>query len=83
MRRLRLLVLLALVPLSALLLREGIAVDSCLDRGGSFDYPLGRCDLQTSHRPSGFAGRHGVLTGATVVAVGGLLVAGVLRRRAR
>lgn len=30
-------------------LRTFLAVDSCLDAGGSFDYSKGRCDFQMSH----------------------------------
>jgi len=28
---------------------ELLAVDSCLDRGGSYDYAAGICDFQKSH----------------------------------
>lgn len=82
MRRLRLLLLLILVPLAFVSLRETRAVDACLDQGGSYDYKAGRCDMAASHAYEPFMERHGVLIGATLVALAGAMVAVWLRRRA-
>ena len=43
-----LLIVAALIP-GISWLRESGAVDSCLDRGGSYDYRAGRCDFAVSH----------------------------------
>jgi hypothetical protein len=82
MRRIRLLLLLILVPLAFVSLRETRAVDACLEQGGSYDYRAGECDLAQSHAYEPFMERHGVLIGATVVALAGAAVAVWLRRRA-
>ena len=64
---------------------EFVAVDKCLDRGGSFDYLERTCDFTASHELVPFAGRHPVLTRGFPVgvigAVGGMFV--VLWRRAK
>ena len=82
MRRLRLLVLLALLPLAFVSLRETAAVDRCLDAGGSYDYRARRCDMAVTHPHQPFLQRHSVLLGGVVVALAGLGVAAYLRGRA-
>lgn len=82
MRRTRLLLLLVLLPLAFVSLRETRAVDDCVEQGGSWDYQTGRCDMARTHAYEPFLERHGVLTGATMVALGGAGVALWLRRRA-
>ncbi|HEX6373353.1 MAG TPA: hypothetical protein VF006_30800 [Longimicrobium sp.] len=82
MRRVRLLLLLVLLPLAFISLRETLAVDACLDQGGSYDYKAGQCDMTTSHPYEPFMDRHSVLIGATLVALMGAGVAIWLRRRA-
>lgn len=82
MRRLRLLVLLALVPLAFVSLRETAAVNRCLEAGGSYDYRARRCDMAVQHEYQPFLQRHSVLLGAVVVALAGLGVAVYLRGRA-
>ena len=81
-RRLRLLLLIVLLPLAYLTLRETWAVDACLEQGGSYDYRAGRCDMTATHPYEPFMERHGVLLGAVVVALAGASVAVWLRRRA-
>jgi hypothetical protein len=44
-----LLTLLAVASLLGCDPRAAARVDSCLDRGGSYDYQLGECDLERSH----------------------------------
>ena len=64
--------------------REILAVDSCLDSGGSFDYVQGVCDHQQTHHVVPFRRRHVLPTyGATLGGV--LVVAGIsmLLRRSR
>jgi len=39
---------------------EFVAVDRCLDAGGSFDYKSGQCDFKTNHPSIGLWERHGV-----------------------
>lgn len=82
MRRIRLLLLLILVPLAFVSLRETRAVNACAEGGGSFDHASRRCDMTTTHTYEPFMERHGVLIGATVVALAGAGVAVWLRRRA-
>lgn len=82
MRRLRLLLLLILLPLAYVSLRETVAVDACVEQGGSYDYRTRRCDMAASHPYRPFAERHGVLIGATIIALAGAGVAVWLRRRA-
>lgn len=81
MRRLRLLVLLALLPLAFLSLRETAAVNRCLEAGGSYDHRARRCDMAVTHEYERFLQRHAVLLGAVVVALAGLGVAVYLRGR--
>jgi hypothetical protein len=52
---------------------EFISVDSCLDRGGSFNYSTGACDFAHSHPYAPFLPRHR----GTVTAGAGLIVAAV------
>jgi hypothetical protein len=82
MRRIRLLLLLILLPLAFISLRETAAVDACLDQGGSYDYKAGECDMAASHAYEPFMERHGVLIGATLFALMGAGVAVWLRSRA-
>jgi hypothetical protein len=81
-RGLRLVLVLTLLPLAFVFLRESLAVDGCLDSGGSYDYQHGRCDLTRSHTYEPFLDRHAVLLGATAVALAGAATAVLLRRRA-
>lgn len=81
MRRLRLLIVLALLPLAFVSLRETAAVDRCLEAGGSYDYRGRRCDMAVTHEYEPFLQRHSVLLGAVVVALAGLGVAVYLRGR--
>jgi hypothetical protein len=83
MRRIRLLLLLVLLPLAFVSLRETLAVNACAERGGSYDHASGECDMAASHTYEAFMDRHGVLIGATLVALAGAGVAVWLRRRAR
>ena len=46
---------------------ELLAVDRCLDAGGSFDYKTGQCDFKLTHASIGIWERHGV---SLLVAVG-------------
>jgi uncharacterized membrane protein HdeD (DUF308 family) len=39
-------------------LREFVAVDACLDVGGSFDYVQSRCDRGESHEFVAYSDRH-------------------------
>jgi len=63
---------------------EFLAVDSCLDSGGSFDYVASACDHSSTHAFVGFAWRSGfrVLLSITCV-VGGLTLAWLFVRRVR
>src|SRR5687767_3269265 len=75
-------------PTAATYASEFIAVDRCLDGGGSYDYTRGTCDQQQSHPYIPFASRYPrlVRTFQPLLFVGsGLLVAGILllRRAAR
>lgn len=42
--------LLTAITLGWLALSEWVAIDACLDAGGSFKYTAGVCDLVNSHR---------------------------------
>jgi hypothetical protein len=80
--RLVLVLVLTLLPLAFVFLRESVAVDGCLDAGGSYDYEHGRCDLTRSHAYEPFLDRHAMLLGATIVALAGATTAALIRRRA-
>lgn len=82
MRRLRLLLLLALIPLALVSLFETRAVNGCTERGGSYDHATRQCDMAATHAYEPFLERHAVLLGAVVVALTGAGVAVWLRRRA-
>jgi hypothetical protein len=82
MRRIRLLLLLVLVPLAFVSLRETRAVNACAEQGGSYDHASHECDMAASHAYEPFMERHGVLIGATLVALLGAGVAIWLRSRA-
>jgi len=45
-----------------------LAVDRCLDQGGSFDYVRGECDLENSHSAISLGKTHGFLLVAAVLA---------------
>lgn len=82
MRRLRLLLLLILLPLAYVSVWETMEVRSCLEQGGSYDYTVRQCDLTATHAYEPFLERHGVLIGATIVALVGAAVAVWLRHHA-
>lgn len=82
MRRLRLLLLLVLVPLALVSLFETRAVNGCTERGGSYDHATRECDMAATHAYQPFLERHAVLIGAVLVALAGAGVAVWLRRRA-
>jgi hypothetical protein len=72
------LVLALAVPV-ALYARELLAVDRCMDHGGSFDYAAGTCDFSISHPIVSFESRNqGVLVGSAITS---LLAVGLLARR--
>ena len=47
--RLALLLSLVLLPILSVPVGEFFAADACLNRGGSFDYVLSRCDMVEGH----------------------------------
>jgi hypothetical protein len=58
--------------------QEALAVDSCLDAGGSFDYVTETCDHERSHAVVPFGPRHArqihfAILGASLVAVGAVV----------
>ena len=55
-----------------------LAVDRCLDDGGSFDYVLGQCDIKHSHEVFSIWSTHGFLM--VVAFVTALHSVAVLRR---
>ena len=80
MRRVRLLVLLALVPLALLTLRQTQRSAAC---AGDYDPRTRECDARSFQSPPPFhMGRRDVLLGAAAVALAGLATAVVLRRLA-
>jgi hypothetical protein len=87
MRTHTLLILLGTLLVGAVMVpyvREVLAVDSCLDGGGSFDYLVGTCDHDQNHRHIAFRARHGFA--APSVGIGSALVVTALilrKRRAR
>lgn len=71
-------------PTAATYASDFIAVDRCLDGGGSYDYTRGACDQERSHPYISFASRYPrlVSTFRPLLLVGSaLLVAGILLRR--
>jgi hypothetical protein len=52
---------------------EFIAVDACLDAGGSFDYGQSRCDRARTHPVVAYSARHPMLLAS--MAAGGLVSA--------
>jgi hypothetical protein len=84
MRRIRPLLLLALVPLALLSLRETRRVGACTGRGGTYDHQTGRCDAVSFQGEPARAplGRGAVVGGAVLVALAGAGTAVLLRRRA-
>ena len=55
--------------------REQLAVDRCLDRGGSFDYACSTCDFANDHRYHPYLARHPVRV--PVVLAMSIVLAGV------
>jgi hypothetical protein len=53
--------------------REFVAVDSCLDAGGSFDYAHSRCDRAEPHPFVAYSERHP--NSLRIPAVGGVVLA--------
>jgi hypothetical protein len=53
--------------------REFVAVDSCLDAGGSFDYAQSRCDRAETHRFVAYSERHP--NSVRIAAAGGVALA--------
>lgn len=82
MRRLRLLLLLVVLPLAWLSLRQNWAIHECRDLEGSYDIRTGRCSIEFLHASEPFRDRHQVLIGAVFVALMGAGAAVWLRRRA-
>jgi hypothetical protein len=74
------LVVLSLIVPAVVYLRELLAVDTCLDRGGSFDYSAGRCDFNQNHPFVPFHERHGILLGGSGTA---LLIGAATAARSR
>lgn len=80
MRAVRLLVLLALVPLALLTLRQTQRHNACR---GDLDPVTGQCDARSFQAPQPWQmGRRDVLAGAVLVALAGAVTAVVLRRLA-
>jgi hypothetical protein len=80
MRAVRLVVLLALVPLALLTLRQTQRVTAC---AGDYDPRTRECDTRSFQAPPPFQmGRRDVLVGAVLVALAGAATAVVLRRLA-
>jgi hypothetical protein len=65
---------------------EFLAVDACLDGGGSYDYSRGECDHGSNHPYLPFSSRHPLLVGSfSALSFAGLAmvtIGAVLRRRA-
>jgi hypothetical protein len=70
-------------PHVAVFASEFLAIDTCLDRGGSFDYDRMQCDYEQNHPYVSFSARHPVLAptflplaglGASFAGVGAFLV---------
>ncbi|MFB9888043.1 hypothetical protein [Balneatrix alpica] len=64
--------------------QEFMAVDACLDAGGSFDYQQLVCDHQANHPFIPFGARHsGLVNGSMLLMLLGLLLCmlGLYRRR--
>lgn len=61
---------------------EFLAVDHCLDAGGSYDYDARRCDFNGSHPGMAILERHGIslVLGGALSVIGCVLL---LRRRKR
>ena len=81
------LVLLGIVLVGAVAVsyaREFVAVDSCLDAGGSFDYSRMECDYRANHPYIRYSVRHPwaefVAASGGLIAVGGLALVLWLRK---
>lgn len=53
--------------------REFVAVDACLDAGGSFDYTHSRCDHAENHAFIAYSDRHPM--SVWIAAAGGIVLA--------
>jgi hypothetical protein len=66
---------------------EFVAVDRCLEGGGSYDYSRGKCDHERNHPYVPFSSRHPQLVSSfPTLAMGACVlvaVGGVLRHRVR
>jgi hypothetical protein len=61
---------------------EFLEVDSCLDRGGSYDYTNSKCDVNENHPYISYVERKNTLILICIpLSVGGLLSSIVVRRR--
>ena len=79
MRIAALLLVIGTVLLGAVLVpyaHEFLAVDGCLDGGGSFDYSAGACDHMQSHSYVPFTGRHPSAK-PTLISGGALILVGL------
>jgi hypothetical protein len=67
--------------------KEFLAVDSCLDSGGSFDYSRRECDHQSNHPFVRYSERHPaaelIAASGALVAIGGLTLMIWQRKRGR
>ena len=63
-------------------LREFVAVDSCLDSGGSFDYMHSACDHEANHPFVAYRDRYPFFVVLIGLGVGAAATAFALRRRA-
>jgi hypothetical protein len=75
-----LLALLACAPLVLVWTGYWLAVDSCLDAGGSYDYRTAACDSLQSHPYVPFVTRYSVLLQLTAVTALALLAIAILTR---
>jgi len=72
----------ALVFLAAERVVEIFTVDACLDKGGSYDYVTGACDLNQKHPPVPYIKRHPETGVAASLAVVAALLSVLLMTRA-
>lgn len=56
-------------------LHESIAIDSCLDSGGSFDYAANACDYEDSHPTGARQSKLYYVLASVCAAAGGILFA--------
>jgi hypothetical protein len=61
---------------------EFLDVDSCLDRGGSYDYAKNKCDFNENHPYIPYVGRKtSLILTCTVLSLGGLLSSIMIRKK--